>query len=72
MKKFYINAILSLSMLAISLTASAQEGLTAPKGDTLESGKQYTLFNYYTPAQCLGRTSWDGALVNWGLHQSIT
>lgn len=66
MKKNYINSILLLLMLAVSLTASAQDGLTAPKGNTLESGKQYTLFNYYTPASYLGRTTWDGALINWG------
>ena len=65
MEKSYIKTIALAALCAAGLTANAQDGLVAPKGDALESGKQYTLFNYYTPSSYLGRTSWDGALINW-------
>lgn len=66
MKKSYFKQIAVAALCTAGLSANAQEGLVAPKGNALENGKQYTMFNYYTPSSYLGRTSWDGALVNFG------
>ena len=66
MKKFYSLAIALVAMLGVSVSANAQSGLKAPVSEALVDGAEYTLFNYCTPASYLGRTSWDGALVNWG------
>lgn len=65
MRKSYTRLITVAALCAAGLTANAQEGLVAPKGDALESGKEYTMFNYYKPSSYLGRTTWDGALVNF-------
>ncbi len=66
MSKTYTKLIAVAALCASGLSANAQEGLVAPKGDALENGKQYTMFNYYAPASYLGRTSWDGSLINFG------
>lgn len=66
MRKSY-NRLITVAALSVAgLSANAQEGLVAPKGDALENGKEYTMFNCYSPSSYLGRTTWDGALVNFG------
>lgn len=67
MKKIYTNALAIVSLCMVALSANAQ-GLTPPQSDKLVDGKTYTLFNYCTLSGYLGRTSWDGALINWGAN----
>ena len=69
MKQIYTTALAFAALCLVGLTATAQT-LTPPQPDKLVDGKTYTMFNYCTLSSYLGRTSWDGALVNWGANES--
>ncbi len=69
MKKIYTNAVMLVALCMVGLAATAQT-IMPPTPSKLEAGKTYTMFNYCTLSSYLGRTSWDGALVNWGANES--